>query len=584
MSLRLRSCLSVLALVAAAGCSSSTSGSGTSSSDVRSVTNVEALSDFDQIASSFRGLYGAMDRKQARYGFDFETIVKEYRDRVAASTTEADYQGIFQEFIARFEDAHVSLYGKIDSDDAHSLSLPFEVMPVEDTYVIYQVGKTFNAAQVGEELLAIDGVTTKDLYTQLAKYQGIPNPLAKKHFVASNFTYRPSYMVKGIDPATPAKLSIRGVDGTVREVSIPWTNTPNLVKRADLKALAPVPAGGQSGPDTASSTSTKTMDLVRAELNKQGDRVPFFMTDAVNAALGITGEVKPSPAALVNQALAAQNAVDLDFYAVKYFTNGKKVLLVRLPDYSPKDPANAIKYLKALFEDNLDSVDALVFDEGHNPGGNIAYAVNVLSLLAKKEINGYVQQMHADRLWLSSYAYWANYDSRPDYRSAFLGYTHSIDDAYSNGRSLSGPIPFYRKTNTIAPDANHWTKPVMMIHDSLSVSCADLVPLLFKTNKMGQTFGETTMGGGGSVEEVANLVNTQGALSISRGVGTVFDPTGAYPEENVIEDNGVAPTAPYAQTLADYRAGYVGYVAAFNKVLTTQIATEAAAAAPAAQP
>jgi hypothetical protein len=76
------------------------------------------------------------------------------------------------------------------------------------------------------------------------------------------------------------------------------------------------------------------------------------------------------------------------------------------------------------------------------------------------------------------------------------------------------------------------------------------------------------MGGGGNVEQVATLTNTQGQLSISRGLGTVFDPTGAYPDARFIEDNGITPDTTYSHTLADFRAGYVAYVNAFNAVVT----------------
>ena len=90
---------------------------------------------------------------------------------------------------------------------------------------------------------------------------------------------------------------------------------------------------------------------------------------------------------------------------------------------------------------------------------------------------------------------------------------------------------------TLQPDDKvSWKKPVVMLADELSVSCGDIVPLLAKANGLATVFGETTMGGGGNVEQVATLTNTQGALSISRGLNTVYDPTGAYPDAAFIED------------------------------------------------
>jgi C-terminal processing protease CtpA/Prc len=113
----------------------------------------------------------------------------------------------------------------------------------------------------------------------------------------------------------------------------------------------------------------------------------------------------------------------------------------------------------------------------------------------------------------------------------------------------------------------------MMLVDELSVSCGDIVPAIMKANGIMPLFGHTTMGGGGNVEEVATLTNTRWTLNLSRGLGTVFDPTGAYPEAGFIEDNGVTPDVAYDHSLADFRAGYVGYVSAFNAALAHQLAT-----------
>jgi C-terminal processing protease CtpA/Prc len=106
--------------------------------------------------------------------------------------------------------------------------------------------------------------------------------------------------------------------------------------------------------------------------------------------------------------------------------------------------------------------------------------------------------------------------------------------------------------------------------DELSVSNADIVPNVLKVNDVAPIFGQRTMGGGGNVEVVATLSNTQAQLHLSRGLFTVYDPTNAYPESTFIEDNGVVPDVSYSHTLADFRAGYVGYVAAFNSALSRQ--------------
>ncbi len=561
----------VLALTVAA-CGSSDSQSDTSdTSELRGITNGEALADFDQIATSFRGLYGALVRKEARYGFKFESLVTDYRARVKHARTEAEYRGIFQEFVSRFQDAHVSLSMELVNDTSHAFRIPVAVMPVEDTFVVYRVGAAVgDQVKVGDELLAIDGKSAKDLAAGFLKYVGTPNALSSAHIAAARLTSRSVYLSKGLKAGAQAKLHLRGTDGTLRDAVVAWAEIPHL-----LPPLAPPPQAGKSGPKTMTAASDIAAEVTREELGKLGARVPFYMTDAVKASLGITAEVKPSAAALAKFGVSADAAAQIDYFAATYTTNGKKVLLFRLPDYTPADAGAALNYIRALFDEQQTQVDALVFDETHNPGGSVSFAFGVVSLLAPKTVNSMVQEMHGDRLWIQSFAdastQVAQADPNDPLAAVFMQDAHLVDDAYSAKKPLSVPLPMFTATPTLDADAAHWTKPFMMLTDELSVSCADFVPLLVQANGLAPLFGQRTMGGGGNVEQVATLTNTQGQLRISRGLGTVYDPTGAYPESRFIEDNGVTPDVSYSHTLADFRAGYVAYVGAFNAALAQQL-------------
>ncbi|WP_394845982.1 S41 family peptidase [Pendulispora brunnea] len=539
---------------------------GSRSEPVRSITRAEALADFDQITASFRGLYGALTRKEARYGFQLDALAAEYRARVQAANGETQYRRIFEEFIARFKDAHVSLSADLVSDDAHAFGLPFRVMPVGDTFVVYEAAQG-STAQVGDELLSIDGRSATDLTNSFLPLIGIANELAARHFAAAHLTRRPVYASEGLQANARAQVRLRNAHGAERTEVVTWQEAARL-----LPAAPPAPVAGGGGLRAAMAVSHVTAEVVRAELSKFGERLPFFMTDAVRASLGVAGEVAPSRAALQRFGLTPQQGAAIHFFATTYSLGGKKVLLVRIPSYVQGEAA--LNYLRALFSEQQPQVDALVFDQTHNPGGSLGFAEGVVSLLAPHRINGDVQRMHADRLWIQTFAKAAKEtrDANPADPAAAIyeGRAHDIDAAYSSNQPLSIPIPISLEP-TIEPDAAHWSKPILLLSDELSVSCADIVPLLLKANHIATLFGQTTMGGGGNVEAVATLTNTQAVLNLSRGIGTVYDPTGQYPEENIIEDNGVAPDVGYSHTLADFRAGYIGYVRAFNDALAARL-------------
>ncbi|WP_394835453.1 S41 family peptidase [Pendulispora rubella] len=555
-----------LCLLLAACSSAPVESVGSGSEAVRPITQAEARADFDQIVSSFRGLYGALTRKEARYGFQFDALAAQYRTRIDGAHSEAEYRRIFEEFIARFKDAHVSLSANLVSDDAHAFGLPFRVMPVGDTFVVYEAAQG-GTVHVGDELLSIDGRSATDLTNSFLPLIGIANPLAARHFAANHLTSRPVYASEGLQANARAQVRLRNDAGVEREEAVTWQETPRL-----LPAVPAAPVAGAGGPRAAMAVSRVAADVTRAELSKLGDRVPFFMTDAVRASLGVAGEVAPSRAALARFGLTPQQGAAIHFFATTYSLGQKKVLLVRLPSYMQGDAQ--LNYLRALFSEQQPRVDALVFDQTHNPGGSLGFAQDVVSLLAPRRVNGFVQKMHADRLWIQTFAKAAKdtRDANPADPTAAIyeGRAHDIDAAYSANQPLSIPIPLSPEP-TLEPDAAHWTKPILLLADELSVSCADIVPLLLKANGLATLFGQTTMGGGGNVEEVATLTNTQAVLNLSRGLGTVYDPNGQYPESNIIEDNGVAPDVAYSHTLADFRAGYIGYVRAFNAALAARL-------------
>jgi hypothetical protein len=550
--------------------SGDSSSDGTDTSEVRGISNQEALADFDEIVTSFRGLYGAMARKEQRYGFKFDDLASEYRGRIQRAHSEAEYRGIFQEFISRFMDAHVSLSMELVSDNSHAFRLPVSVMPIEDTFVVYSVGPSVgDAVKIGDELVSIDGKSSKDVAGGFLKYVGIPNGKAAAHVAAARITSRPVYASKGLKDGALAKLRLRGADGIERNASVPWGEVAHL-----LPPIPPAPQAGKSGPKNMVASSLTAAEVTTAELSKLGARVPFFMTDAVKGQLGITDEVKPSAAALAKFGVTADQAAQVNYFAANYAVAGKKVLLLRVPDYEPQDENAALGYIRALFDDQASQVDGLVLDETHNPGGSISFAFGVVSLLAKATVNSMVQEMHADRLWIQSFADASNQVAPfdPAFAAALMDDAHSIDDAYSHHKTVSAPIPIFEPTPTLDADPAHWTKPFIMLTDELSVSCADFVPLLVQANHLGPLFGQRTMGGGGNVEQVATLTNTQGQLNISRGLGTVFDPNGMYPDARFIEDNGVTPDVTYTHTLVDFRAGYLNFVNAFNATIVAQLA------------
>lgn len=556
---------------------------------LRPLTTDEALADFDQMVASFRTVYGALERKEQRYGFDFEELAASYRARLAQTKSEPEAQAVGVEFIARFKDAHVGLATELTSDDAHELTLPFAVMPITDTYVVYHVDDPAQKAdgadavaagwrsprlERGDELLSIDAVPAGELAEGFLKYAGIPNTLAAKHLAAMLITSRPAYASAGLHAGDVANVRVRGANGRERELQIAWTEVPHLLPPVRMPAH-------DRALGNMDALAVAAVDVVHAELLAEGDTVPFFLTPEVREQFDVSAPIGPSAHALTQLGIAdTSEAASKLVYAVTYSHHGARNLLLRVASYqldSDEDAPGVLGYILALLVEQAPNVDGIVIDETHNPGGSGQLAQELVAVLSGKPGNGVVQRMHGDRRWLEAYTEAIEElvkDGSDDAIQLATQLRHDatiIDAAYSSGQALTEPLAYPGLPTTFTPPQVSWArKPLLVLTDELSASAAEVAALLIQANGVAPLFGQTTMGAGGNVEPVAYLSNSQAALSLSRGAFTVFDPSGEYPESRYVEDIGVTPDMAYAHTLEDFRAGYVGYVAAFSEALGAQ--------------
>jgi C-terminal processing protease CtpA/Prc len=325
-------------------------------------------------------------------------------------------------------------------------------------------------------------------------------------------------------------------------------------------------------PLAMSRTAAESM-LRRLELVGFGARVPFYLTPEVKARFAVSEPITLS--ARKRKELGLEDTQSgSKLYAVTYSACGRRLLLLRIGSFDVTDTDATIKYIAALLDEQADGVDGLVLDNTHNNGGNIDYPAKLVSLLIQRPAHGLVHQLNGDRRWVGSYLRTKQtaLDAHQTALAEWAGKTaQAVDDAYSHDRRLTPPLPLEAPDEETIEPNTHWRKPFIVTIDELSVSSADALPLLVQANQLAPLFGARTMGGGGTVESVAVLTHTRRTLSVTRGLFTVHDPTGAYPDDRYIEDHGVSPDIEHTHTLADFRAGYVGYVEAFSRALVAQI-------------
>ena len=281
-------------------------------------------------------------------------------------------------------------------------------------------------------------------------------------------------------------------------------------------------------------------------------------------------------------------------------------MVVRIPSFEPAYNASNptedttgenVGWLTALLEDNMGAAngtddppaDVVVLDETDNPGGDVVYALAIASLFATQPIPSLSEAVHPDREWLLSYGqelgYVQNqttYQPRASFTSILQGRMQSVESAYDANKPLSDFLPLCGDPtgpnaasdpttilggNMLPPSPNvQWNKPVLVLHDALSVSCADFFPAILQNAGIAKTFGVRTMGGGGNVEPVLTQTHSGAQLYLTRGMGGPYNPNGA---PKLIENEGVTPDFVHPNTVADLRAGFTDYATSFSHVAAT---------------
>jgi hypothetical protein len=620
LSSQLRHCVAVFGLTVAAACSSGQDVAVDSSEgDLRGISTTEALSELTAVGDAIRAYYGPLEFKQNRFDFNLDAELAAAAQKIKVGTTEGDRVRPIYELLAKLHDGHVyydyPLAGSTTSDNR----LPMLITPYEGEYVVDHV-KGNEAIAAGDIVVSIDDLPVKELARILAPLVGDGNPDSEKIWVADMMTHRSFYFPSVLAPQGPrAHVVVKKPDGTQIDTDLPWTTKAGGLPSVPVATTPPAPGAVPSpyGQHLSRGTTLSRRGRDRhqrkrelaspeAGLDSFGELKPFWMTAPVVAALGIhpvsprtetlTAMGMTLPAVAPNAAPGTQPKF-LSLGAYKYVYEGKTVLVIRIPEFDVADGSTPnedvygenMAWLAALLRDNLATepaprssdeapADVVVLDDTDNPGGTVDYALALASLFVTTPIPGLVQAMHADRKWLAEYSNGAKKLAPwPDYAAVYEAWMHTIETAYDANKTLSDFIPLAGNyvgpgarqdiatilgANMLAPNPTvQWSKPVLILTDALSGSCADFFPALLQNGGVAKTFGARTMGLGGSVEDVLTQPFSRAVLSLTRGMSAPFHPNGA---PKLIENSGVTPDFEHPVTLADFRAGFVDYATSFS--------------------
>lgn len=589
----MRRILPALLAVLAVACSAEPGRTGSSSDELRELSEAEVLADLETLGATIRASYGPLDYKHELFGLDLDHEMDLARARVHEAKTEGERLRALYVLTGQLRDLHVSLTAGRDSDGAAQKMLPVTLAPVEDgKYAITVVQPWYENPQVavGDVVTSFDGASLAELETSLATFADYGVLTSSRERWASHLVNRKRWMPDVLQPkGETAKVGIERADGTKAIVELPWTRKLDLAEQ--LRSFLP-PAPDEGTPAAAQPRALPiSPQAIQMQLEESQPRTaapgpfpnaPFFYNETVANELGLA-EVKPS--------IVPETATGLG--AVKYSYNGKTLLLLRIPTWNPPDIEANLDWIHTLLMESQQGaaedadvskrpIDAVIIDETHNGGGTPSYVQGVASMFVTDPIPGDSMSFRADRKWLDSFASSISYDTETAASKKYwTDGTRALESAIDSGATVSPlmrdpyvsygtDIPVgdeaYGPTITAHPKGV-WKGPTVVLVSSRSVSAADMFPMVMQNGHVATIFGTQTAGGGGMVEQMLTLTNTGLAFHCTRGF------FGAYPTDGgpfrYIENNGVVPDVPHPLTAADVRGKYVDYVKHFSEVAST---------------
>lgn len=547
-------------------------------------------SDLDVIRSAFEVGYAPREWKGKHTGWDLDTEIAKTKDKVQqmAQPSVKNYQYILRDFFNSMRDYHVGIYFY----STEKATLPFQVKGANGRYFFSYIDKerlspSVFPVNVGDEIVSFDGKPVEAVIQDLInRYLRGATAETDRAFAEYFLTLR-SARVGHIVPKGSITIGVRhyGSSSKIANYQLIWNYTPEKVSNGFIGALQSGPARQESSRQESSLAKNeflkiKMIDPLYEELFHPSEQADAKETQP--PLFGYTRSFIP-PLGRIWWHSDEHSA----FHAYIFETQDRKLIgYVRIPHFSG-DSAEASQFAEIIrfFEDRT---DALVIDQVDNPGGYLFYCYALASMLTDTplttplhriainqedvfqavEIIPELEKIASDKeaqavLGENLFGLPVTYQMT----RFFLDFFHFIVAEWNAGHKLTDPY-FLGNLNHINPHPNaRYTKPILVLINSLDISCGDFFPAILQDNKRATLFGTRTAGAGGYVRS-ASYPNRFGINAI-RYTGSIAERM----DKNPIENLGVKPDIEYSITENDLQGGFYGYAQAINNALKALLKT-----------
>lgn len=528
------------------------------------------LSDLDIIKNSFDTQYAPTRWKEKTFNWNLHAEIDKAKTNILQQPTVTlkDFHRILKHFFASLKDYHVGV--KFYSTEQSSL--PFRVKGAKGRYFLTWIDRkrlssTAFPFKEGDELVVFDGKPCDQVIQEFKKEELTgASPLTDQALAEMMLTTRRGSYGHNV-PKGPIIVGIKAQKSKqLYSHQLIWDYTPETIK-SPLKS-AKLPLAHEKM--TLKSFFQKPFRSIYTQYENKIDG------DAIGAQKGFLPPLGK---------IWWQTASESPFYA--YIFEGparEKIGYIRIPDYVG-DEYEVFEFQNIIhfFQDNTES---LVIDQMNNGGGSAFYMYALASFLTdqplatpRHEISITQQEVAFALVWLKIFEQLrSDEDARMVMGETFLGnpvtynmaqffinYFRFVIDEWNEGRTLTRLTHLYGIDHINPHPTTQYTKPCLLLVNSLDFSAADFFPAILQDNHRAVIMGTKTAGAGGYIlsQEYPNRFG----VAMIHWTGSIAERTNGQR----IENEGITPDVPYEITVEDLQSNYAPFVQA---ILDTILSSE----------
>ncbi len=529
------------------------------------------IADLDIIKNEIEVNYAPLEWKKSSLNWDLDRELQNAREIILSieSLTTRKYQRIIQDFFSSFQDLHVN----VNFYSTELAVLPFLVQGVNHRYFVVWLDDNWVATkgislQVGDEILSFDGRPIDEIIKEIqSSTYGSSDKETYRHLSELHLTVREGSVFQ-YAPQGPVEIIYKNYRRSNTDTLVAeWYYIPEEINNDFAISLFETTYSLKKHPFFYRNRSLPLY------IRLQNYR-PLYEGRLLGAKKGLFPSLGPV------KWKSSSSIFDAYIYTLK----GKSIGYIRIPDFhAESEEAEEFRKILATMEGRT---HFLVIDVMNNPGGYAFHAYAIAGMLTDKPLLNLKEQMTITQedvyfavkeAEILSYVETdgdaiellgrdiCGYPVNKEVVCSILKKTQFIRDQFKAGKFITDLYPVEGLEYIHPHGKTRYTKPILILTNSLSVSCGDLLPALLRDNKRAKILGCQTAGAGGYM--LAKKYSNRFGVADFTLTGSLIYRLDGEP----IENQGVKPDYPYEFSIRDYTMDYLDFINYVNNSIVEDL-------------